>query len=76
MLDRPASRRERQHSERKARYRDRQRRGVVCPQAVEVSAIGLDFLIATQWLRQEDAADPRAIGRAITAMIEDSGRRK
>jgi hypothetical protein len=30
---------------RKARWRDRQRRGVVCPQGVEVSAVELDFLI-------------------------------
>ena len=62
--------------DRKARWRDRQRRGVVCPQGVEVSGIGLDFLISTHWLREEDAADPREIGRAITAMIEDSGRCK
>lgn len=61
---------------RKARYRDRQRRGVVCPLGIEVSAIGLDFLVSTQWLREEDATDPREIGRAITAMIEDSGRQK
>lgn len=68
---------ERAHQpDRKARWRDRQRRGVVCPQGVELSEVGLDFLISTQWLREEDAADPREIGRAITAMIEDSGRRK
>jgi len=40
---------------RKARWRDRQRRGVMCPQGVEVSAVGLDFLIATRWLAEEDA---------------------
>jgi hypothetical protein len=60
---------------RKARYRARQRRGVLCSR-VEVSAIGLEFLISTRWLREEDAADPAAIGDAISRMIEDSGRRK
>jgi hypothetical protein len=67
---------ERSTSTRKARWRDRQRRGVVVAQAVEVSAVGLDFLIATYWLREEDAADPVEIGRAISALIEDSGQRK
>jgi hypothetical protein len=75
MLHRPPSRRERQR-DRKARWRDRQRRGVVCPRAVEVSAIGLDFLITTHWLREQDAGNLDEIGRAITALLEDSGRRK
>jgi hypothetical protein len=57
---------------RKARWRDRQRRGVVVAQ-VEVSAVGLDFLIATHWLAESDATDPVAIGRAISALIEASG---
>jgi hypothetical protein len=72
MLQRPPAR----HNARKRRYRDRQRRGVVCPRGVEVSAVGLDFLIATHWLAEADADDLDAIGRAISAMIEDSGRRK
>jgi hypothetical protein len=72
MLERPPS----PAAVRKARYRDRLRRAVVCPRGVEVSAIGLEFLISTRWLREEDAADPVAIGDAITRMIEDSGRRK
>jgi hypothetical protein len=74
-LPRPANSRARQ-SERKRRYRDRQRRGVVCPRGVEVSAVGLDFLIETHWLREADATDLAQIGRAITAMIEDSGKRR
>jgi hypothetical protein len=76
MLDRPPSRRDRQRAARKGRWRDRQRRGVVVARGVEVSAVGLDFLIATRWLPEHDARDLDAIGRAITAMIEDSGRRK
>jgi len=76
MLDRPDQDRRRPDAERKERYRDRQRRGVVCPRGIEVSAVGIDFLIATRWLREEDAADLLEIGRAVTAMIEESGRRK
>jgi len=57
MLQRPPS----PGAARKARYRQRQRRGIVCSR-VEVSAIGLEFLISTRWLQQEDAADPVAIG--------------
>jgi hypothetical protein len=80
LLDRPPSRRDRQRAarstNRKARWRDRQRRGVIVARGVEVSAVGLDFLISTRWLAEHDARDLDAIGRAITAMIEDSGRRK
>jgi hypothetical protein len=54
MLQRPPSRRERRAgfsqdlgaSRRKRRYRQRQRRGVMCARGVEVSVIGLDFLPA------------------------------
>jgi hypothetical protein len=74
MLHRPASQdRHRSDAERKARHRDRQRRGVVCPRGIEVSAVGLDFLIRTQWLAEGDAANLFEIGRAVTALIEDSG---
>jgi hypothetical protein len=74
--DPSAELRRRTDAERKKRYRDRRRRGVACPKGVEVSAVGLDFLIATGWLREEDAADPIAIGDAISRMIEDSGANK
>jgi hypothetical protein len=75
MLERPPPRHPKQAA-RKARYRDRLRRGVVCPQGVEVSAIALNFLIATCWLHERDAADPIAIGRSISALLEDSARRR
>jgi hypothetical protein len=74
VLERPSRRRT--DAERKARHRDRQRRGVVCPRGVELSAVGLDFLIRTQWLAEGDATNLLEIGRAVTALIEDSGRRK
>src|SRR5262245_52309715 len=65
---------ERPASIRKARWRERQRRGVIVA-AVEVSAVGLELLIATHWLAEADAADPVAIGRAISALLEASGQR-
>jgi hypothetical protein len=50
-------------SARKARWRNRQRRGVtVVP--VDISASTLDFLIATHWLR-DDAVESVAIGDAM-----------
>jgi hypothetical protein len=76
MLHRPDQYRRRPDAERKARHRDRQRRGVVCPKGVEVSAVGIDFLIRTQWLRPEDAGNLHEVGDAISRLIEDSGRRK
>lgn len=71
MLERPPSR----QAVRKARYRERQRRGVMCVR-VEVSALGLELLVRTRWLAEVEAADLDAIGRAIGALLEDSGRRK
>jgi len=58
--------RRRTDAERKARHRDRQRRGVVCPRGVEVSAVGLNFLISTRWLQEGHADDLAAIGDAIS----------
>ena len=60
---------------RKARWRERQRRGVLVAQ-VEVSAVGLDLLIATHWLAEVDAGNPAAIGRAISALLEDSAKQR
>jgi hypothetical protein len=43
---------------------------------VEVSADTLDFLVATRWLRDDDATNPAAIGSAIGALLEDAARRR
>jgi hypothetical protein len=42
---------------------------------VEISASGIDLLVATRWLRDDDAADPVAIGDAVARMIEESSNR-
>ena len=62
-------------SSRKQRWCERQRRGVIVAN-VEVSASTLDFIIATRWLCDDDAADSAAIGAAISAMLEDAARRR
>jgi hypothetical protein len=78
MRERPSSRHQVARgaaARRKARYRARQRRGILCAR-VEVSSYGVHFLIATRWLLERDATDLAAIGSAISALLEASGRQK
>src|SRR5262249_53381032 len=64
---------ERLPAARKARWRERQRRGAIVVR-VEVGAAALGLLIATHWLLPAGAGAPVAIGRAIGALLEDSAK--
>ena len=39
---------------------------------IEVDGAMIDFMIATRWLREDEAGDKRAIGEAITEMVRYS----
>jgi hypothetical protein len=66
MLQRPPSRQK--------RYRERARRGVGCC-ICEYDLHVVEFLIATHWLDAADAGDAKAIGRAISASMQDAASR-
>jgi hypothetical protein len=57
-------------TERTRRCRRRIALGLACPEQIEISALGLDWLVATGFLQDKDAGDRVAVGRAITLMIE------
>jgi hypothetical protein len=58
---------------RKARYRDRLRRGAMTVQ-IEIGADLVDWLISVQWLERGRADDRREIGAAIVRMLADAAR--
>jgi hypothetical protein len=59
---------------RQRRFRRRLRLGLT-PVTVEVAAETIAMLIETRWLREADASDKAAIGRAIERMLADVARR-
>ena len=70
----PSSRRQ-ARAARDKRYRARSGRGLmVVP--VEIDGAMLDFLIATHWLAESEAADRAAIGAAIGDLLTDAMRRR
>jgi len=82
MLDRPhepTDRKTVQRRERNRRYRERMRARVRrLTFTGEIDDVGIGWLIAHQYLAEEDAADPHtlraAIGKAVTKLIEMSSR--
>jgi len=59
-------------SARTARHRARIDKGLMCAEQVEVSGLALDWLIATGFLRDEDAGDRVAVGKALTMLVNVS----
>jgi hypothetical protein len=78
MLDRPQRRRaaqiERRRASRRASYHRRQAQGFVARLLVDAAL--LDLLVALGWLRDEEAADPVAVGEAIRALLLDMSNRR
>jgi len=72
-MDAPVARRSSNRSERNKRYRARQRAGAICVN-VEINASVIDFLCATHWLTETDAADAAKIGVAIKLCLETAAR--
>ncbi|MGV7215036.1 hypothetical protein [Bradyrhizobium sp. UFLA05-112] len=74
MLQRPPSSRpskaERRRA-RKARYRQRQRDGVMTAQ-IEVGSQVIDLLVRTGWLPPREVHDRREISEAIARMLRDA----
>jgi hypothetical protein len=60
---------ERRRASRRASYHRRQAQGFVA--RLDVDAALLDLLVATRWLREDETADPAAVGAAIRALLED-----
>jgi hypothetical protein len=58
------------------RYRERLRAGLMVPSMPGIGADEVEFLIATRWLDERDAADRREVGAAIAAMLKASARRR
>jgi hypothetical protein len=57
------------------RYRRRHADGRAVARGVEYDADVLDLLIALGWLREGEADDPKQVGRAITALMEDTAKK-
>jgi hypothetical protein len=58
---------------RKRRYRHRLRAGISV-YAVEVDGSVLDMLVRLHWLRDSEAADPKEVSRALTALLADAAK--
>jgi hypothetical protein len=64
---------------RRAQKRDcyhRSRAGLIMAKEVVVGADELDALVALKWLRDEEAHDAAAVGRALSALIRDVARHR
>ena len=57
--------------ERVRRHVARRRAGLAI-YSVEISESVITMLVKFDWLRDEDATDPRAVATAITAMLNDA----
>src|SRR5262245_19064223 len=60
--------------DRHRRHRQRAKAGRAC-YVIELDGEGLSFLIRTGWLLEGEADDRQAIGRALSAMVQDAARR-
>ena len=60
-------------SARTQRARARRRQHLMCVMA-EVGELGLELLVQARFLRDADASDPVAVGRAVTEMIAISAK--
>ena len=75
MLDRPPDAKRQRKAARQARWRRRQREGVIPLPTVEIDAAGIQWLISTvRVLDEADADDPAEIAAAITRMIANAAR--
>jgi len=59
---------------RNARHRQRCKAGRIVPMNFDVGADVLDLLIRMRWLRERDVDDRRAVGRALSLMLQNAAR--
>ena len=58
---------------RQRRWKHRIKNHLACT-TVEYDGEVLDLLVRLGWLREQDASSPKAVGRAVTALLRQSAR--